>query len=272
MKTGQLYPDVPPTKLRNKEENFTPAETSKFWLAVADFFFFNMLQNRFVAFRHIGAENYYERDDKAPTVLFAPHCNWWDGIVLYNIVRRICKKEIRIMVEELNRFPILRHAGAYSVCKNSAQSAIRSLKYSVELLNDFDSQLCIFPQGIIRPPQFRPIEFQTGLTYIAENAVKKYGKVTLIPVGLEYRFLRDNRPEVLVKFGDKIELTDTNIDRKEYTRFLEKALTETCDKQLEEISQGKLENYDILFKQCLKWYRWIEQKLKSADLPKTASF
>ena len=176
------------------------------------------------------------------------------------------------MVEELNRFPILRHAGAYSVCKNSAQSAIRSLKYSVELLNDFNSQLCIFPQGIIRPPQYRPIEFQTGLTYIAENAVKKYGKVTLIPIGLEYRFLRDNRPEVLVKFGDKIELTDANIDRKEYTRFLEKALTETCNKQLEEISQGKLENYDILFKQCLKWYRWIEQKLKSIDLPKTASF
>ena len=176
------------------------------------------------------------------------------------------------MVEELNRFPLLRRAGAYSVCKNSPQSAVRSLKYSVEILNEENSQLCIFPQGIIRPPQFRPIKFQTGLTYIAENAVKKYGKVTLIPVALDYRFLRDNRPEVLVKFGDRIELTDTNIDRKEYTRFLEKTLTEVCEQQLEEISQGRLEDYEILFKQKLKWYRQIEQKLKSIDLPKTASF
>ena len=267
MKTGQLYPDVPPTKLRNKEEKFTPAETNKFWLAVADFFFFNMLQNRFVTFRYIGAENYHERDDKAPTVLFAPHCNWWDGIVLYNISRRICKKEIRIMVEELNRFPILRHAGAYSVCKNSAQSAIRSLKYSVELLNDFNSQLCIFPQGIIRPPQYRPIEFQTGLTYIAENAVKKYGKVTLVPVALEYRFLRDNRPEVLVKFGERIELTDGNIDRKELTHILEQSMANVCDAHHEEISNGKLDDYNILFKQHLKWYRRIEQRLKRIDLP-----
>ena len=169
----QLYSDVPPTKLRNREEKFTPAKTTKFWVWVASMFFFNMLQNRFYAFRYKGAENYFDSDRSVQTILFAPHSNWWDGIVFYNITHRIFHKEIRLMIEELNRFPLFSKGGAYSVNKKSAQSAMKALKYSVDLLADMRNMLCIFPQGIIRPPHFRPIEFQTGLAFIAQNAVKK---------------------------------------------------------------------------------------------------
>ncbi|MFR1671591.1 MAG: lysophospholipid acyltransferase family protein [Candidatus Gastranaerophilaceae bacterium] len=263
----QLYSDIPPTKLRNKEEKFKPAKTSKFWLWVASMFFYNMLQNRFYAFRYKGAENYFEGDKDVPTILFAPHCNWWDGIVLYNITHRIFRKEIRLMVEELNRFPLLRRGGAYSVNKKSPQSAMKALQYSVDVMGDLRNMLCIFPQGIIRPPHYRPFEFQTGLTYIAQNAVKKYGKINLIPVAIDYCFLRDNRPEVIVEFGKRIELDDAKVNRKEYTHFLERALTDVCDNQFHEIAQGDISKYNILFKQHLKWYRRIEQRLKRIDLP-----
>ncbi len=266
----KLYSDVPPTKLRNKEEKFKPAKTSKFWLTIASLFFFNMLQNRFYAFRYSGVENYKNRDKEYPTILYSPHCNWWDGIVMYNITHRICHKEIRLMVEELNRFPLLRRGGAYSVNKKSAQSAMKALQYSVDLLKDLRNILCIFPQGIIRPPHYRPFKFQTGLAYIAQNAVKRYGKVNLIPIAVDYCFLRDNRPEVIVRFGQRTELTDQNIDRKELTHNLENALTETCDEQFKLISTGDMDNYEILFKQHLKWYRRIEQRLKSIDLPEVA--
>ena len=49
--------------------------------------------------------------------------------------------------------------------------------------------------------------------------------------------------------------------------MLEKALEQTCDEQFEEISHGDVTNYNILFKQHLKWYRRIEQRLKRIDLP-----
>lgn len=270
----QLYSDVPPTKLRNKEEKFKPAKTSKFWLWVASMFFFNMLQNRFYAFRYRGEENYFNGDTNVPTILFAPHCNWWDGIVLYNTTHRIFHKEIRLMVEELNRFPLLRRGGAYSVNKKSPQSAMKALQYSVDVVGDIRNMLCIFPQGIIRPPHYRPIEFQTGLAYIAENAVKRYGKVNLIPMAVDYAFFRDNRPEVIVEFGRRIEMVKGNdldkLSRKELTHYLEHALQETCDNQFKEISQGDISKYNILFKQHLKWYRRIEQRLKSIDLPPVA--
>jgi len=263
----KLYSDIPPTKLRNKEEKFTPAKTSKFWLMMASLFFFNMLQNRFYAFRYKGAENYYSGDDNYPTILYAPHCNWWDGIVLYNVTHRIFRKEIRLMIEELNRFPLLCRGGAYSVNKKSPQSAMEALKYSVDVMGDLKNLLCIFPQGIIRPPHYRPIEFQTGLAYIAQNAVKKYGKVHLIPVAIDYCFFRDNRPEIMVKFGDRATLDNPKTDRKELTKQCERALEQTCDNQFHEISQGDISDYKILFKQHLKWYRRIEQRLKKIDLP-----
>ena len=264
----QLYSDIPPTKLRNKEEKFKPAKTNKFWLWVASMFFFNMLQNRFYAFRYRGEENYFNGDTNIPTILFAPHCNWWDGIVFYNITHRIFHKEIRLMVEELNRFPLLRRGGAYSVNKKSPQSAMKALQYSVDVVGDIRNMLCIFPQGIIRPPHYRPIEFQTGLAYIAQNAVKRYGRVNLIPLAVDYCFFRDNRPEVVVEVGKRIELTnDMQLNRKDLTHTLEKALEEVCDNQFKEISQGDVTKYKILFKQHLKWYRRIEQRLKSIDLP-----
>lgn len=265
----QLYSDIPPTKLRNKEEKFKPAKTSRFWLWVASMFFFNMLQNRFFAFRYKGAEDAVEKD--VPTILFAPHSNWWDGIVLYNITHRIFHREIRLMIEELNRFPLLRRGGGYSVNKKSPQSAMKALQYSVDVVGDMRNMLCIFPQGIIRPPHYRPIEFQTGLAYIAQNAVKRYGKINLVPVAIEYCFFRDNRPEVVVDFGKRIELSnDQPLNRKDLTHMLEQALTQTCDNQAYTISHGEVSKYNILFKQHLKWYRRIEQRLKSIDLPPVA--
>ncbi|MDO5307766.1 MAG: lysophospholipid acyltransferase family protein [bacterium] len=263
----ELYSNVPPTKLRNIDEKFCPAATSKFWLAVANFFFYRMLETRFYAFRYKGYENFLKRDKDVPLILFAPHFNWWDGIVGYHICNKIFKKQIRIMVEELNRFPILRHAGAFNVNKKSPQASMEALRYAVNSIEDLNNVLYIFPQGIIKPPYYRPIEFQTGLAYIAQKAVKKYGKVNLMPVSVNYTFLRDNRPEVLVELGEIIQLNkETTLDRHELTTNLAKNLEQLCDKHFYDISQAHFQGYETLFQQRLKWYRRIEQRLKRTGI------
>ena len=170
------------------------------------------------------------------------------------------------MVEELNRFPLLRRGGAFNVNKKSPQASMEALKYSVEILGYLNNILYIFPQGIIKPPNFRPIEFQSGLAYIAEKAAKKYGKVALMPIAVNYMFLRDNRPEVLVEMGELIELNSGKIDRKEFTQYLGETLEKLCDKQFYDISHGHFQGYDTLFQQKLKWYRRIEQRLKRIEV------
>ena len=261
----ELYSEVPPTKLRNINEKFCPSKTSPFWLWVADRFFYGMLEDRFYAFRYKGIENYQKKHPDTPIIMFAPHSNWWDGIVGYTICNRIFKKEIRLMVEELKRFPILRRAGAFSVNKKSPQASMDALKFAVQEVGDTNNILYLFPQGIIKPPNFRPIELQTCLAYIADKAVKKYGKVALLPIAVNYMFLRDNRPEVLVEFGELIEYDKAPIDRKEATQNIGRILESLCDKQMYDISRGNFKGYETLFQQKLKWYRRIEQRLKKIE-------
>ena len=266
MSVEELYSEIPPTKLRNQDEEFKPANTSPFWLWVGNQFFYGMLENRFFALRYKGEEKFFERDTNVPTIIFASHTNWWDGILGYNIVTRVFEKEIRLMIEELNRFPILRRAGAFSVNKKSPQASMSALKYAVETIGDLNNVLYIFPQGIIKPPNFRPIEFQTGLAYIAQKAVEKYGKVNLVPLAVNYCFLRADKPEALVEIGDIITLEDSKVNRKEYTDYLAKYLEDICDSQNSDIFAGNLKGYKTLFQQKLKWYRKIEQRLKKIEI------
>lgn len=263
----QLYSDIPPTKLRNQDEKFKPAKTTPFWLIIANLFFHGMLENRFFALRYKGEENYIKRDTTIPTIAFAPHTNWWDGIVGYNIVRRIFAKEIRLMVEELNRFPLLRRGGAFSINKKSAQASMKALQYSIDVIGNLENVLYIFPQGIIKPPNYRPIEFQTGLAYIAQKAAEKYGKVNLIPIAVNYFFLRADKPEVMVEIAEPILIDGTNkANRKDLSETLAKALENICDKQNSDVAVGNLKGYKTLFQQKLKWYRKIEQRLKKIEI------
>ena len=155
-----------------------------------------MLQHRFFALRYKNKKIYDENyNPNYPCIFYAQHCNWWDGIVCYNLCKRVFHKRITMMIEEMNRIPLFNYAGAFPVNKKSAQSAMVALKHAVEVLVDDKSKntaLWIFPQGIIRPPHYRPIEFQTGIAYIAQNVVKKVGGVNLIPLSYEYCFLREH--------------------------------------------------------------------------------
>lgn len=265
MSNEDLYSAIPPTKLRNQDEKFRPADTSAFWFWVADNVFFRMLENRFFSLKYKGIEYYDLINPNAPLVIFAPHCNWWDGIVGYNMCQRVFKKEFRIMVEELNRFPILRHCGCFSINKKSAQASMVALKYAAEEISDLNKLLYIFPQGIIMPPNYRPINLQTGLAYIAQKAIDKFGAVNLLPLAVNYMFLRADRPEVFVDINKPLILEGKQ-DRKELTLQLEKTLTEACDNQFHDLSTGNLEGYVTLFQQKLKWYKKIEKHLKKIEI------
>ena len=257
-----LYSDIPPTKLRNRDEKFREAHTGPFWIWLADRFFYGMLENRFYSMQVKNKENFDKRNPQYASIIYAPHCNWWDGIVGYNLCRRVFHTTIRMMIEELNRFPILAKAGAFAVNKKSPQASMKALQYAVDQLCNKDISLWIFPEGIIRPPMFRPIEFQTGMAYIAKNVVKKSGGINLIPVSVNYVFLREDRPEVLVKVGEPYTLTDPKVDRKELTHILETNFEALCDEHLQSIRHGCVEGNEYVFRQKLKWYRKLEKRLK----------
>lgn len=265
-----LYSNVPPTKLRNRDEKFRPARNIPFWQKIADLFFYNMLEHRFHSMLVKNEQLFENRNKDVATIFYAPHGNWWDGIVGYNMMRRVFDVTTRMMVEEMNRFPLFSRVGAFPVNKRSPQEAMKSLKYAVDDLGSHPKVgLWIFPQGIIKPPNFRPFEFQTGMTYIAEKVAQKYGAVNLVPVAVAFAFLREDSPEVIVEVGEPIALTKESmkgIDRHKFTHELEEGFTKLCDNQLQNLSSGNLTGYRYVFKRRLHWYRRLEKKLKGIGI------
>lgn len=266
-----MYSAVPPTKMRNREEKFREAKNSPFWHFVGDIVFAKMIEARFYSVMYKNLERLENRDKNRATIFYAPHNNWWDGVLAYNIVYRIIKKVIkklrfRFMIEEMNRFPLFQYVGCFPINKKSPQASMKFLRYAVTTLKDPDIVFWIFPQGIIRPPMYRPEIFQSGLAYIVKEAVKQFGGVNLVPVAINYTFLRQDRPEILIEFGEPKIVTDAGLDRKEFTHALEREFEHFLDKQQSDISSANFEGYHYLYRQKLKWWRYIEQKLKAKGL------
>lgn len=265
-----MYSEIPPTKIRNREEKFREAKNVPFWHFAGNIIFSSMLKSRFYSMMYKGLENFEARDRNFATIFYAPHCNWWDGMVgyvtIHFLLRKLGKFRMRLMIEEMNRFPLFQYVGCFPINKKSAQSAMKSLSYAANTLKDPDIAFWLFPQGIIRPPHYRPEIFQSGLAYMAQNAAKKFGGINLIPTAVNYTFLRQDRPEILLEFGKPKIITDPVFDRKEFTHKLEREFEEFMDKQQADISKGNFEGYEYLYKEKLHWWRYIESKLKSIGI------
>lgn len=261
-----LYSDTPPTILRNREEKFRTAKDVPFWLFIADFVFPRMIESRFHSLMYKGIENIEKRDKTKAMLFYTNHNNWWDGILGFNVARRIMKGRLRLMIEEMNRFPLFQYIGCFPINKKTAQDAIKALKYAATTLKDPDINFWLFPQGIIRPPHYRPEVFQTGLAYLTENAVKNFGGINLCPVAVNYTFLRQDKPEIVLEFGEVTTYHDFKYNRKEFCHKLEKEFEILCDNQQVQISKGNFDGYRYLFKQRLSWWRDIERRLKNIGM------
>ena len=184
----------------------------------------------------------------------------------YTVVRRILHGRLRLMIEEMNRFPLFQYIGCFPINKKTAQDAMKSLKYAATTLDKPDIFFWLFAEGIIRPPHNKPKVFQTGIAYLIENATKLYGGVNICPISVDYTFLRQDKPEVIVDFGEVKTFYEFSENRKEFCANLSKEFEFFCDKQLEEISKANFDGYRYLFKQKLSWWRDIERRLKNIGM------
>lgn len=261
-----LYCDTPPTVLRNRKEKFRTAKDVPFWLMIADYVFAKMISARFHSLMYKGHENLEARDKTKATLFYSNHNNWWDGIVSFTIARRLMHGRLRLMIEEMNRFPLFQYVGCFPINKKSAQDAVKSLKYAATTLGEPDINFWLFPQGIIRPPHYRPEVFQSGIAYLIENAVKNFGGINICPTSVNYTFLRQDKPEIVMEFGKVETFYEFRQDRKAFCHRLEREFEYLCDKQREQISRGDFEGYRYLFKQKLSWWREIERRLKNIGM------
>lgn len=109
-------------------------------------------------------------DNGLPVLLIANHFSWWDGFVQYRLDRARFGRRLYVMMleEQLQRHPLLRECGCFSVEKGT-RHVIESLAYCHRILQDPRNMLLLFPQGKIESMHLREYRFERGLEYLLKR-------------------------------------------------------------------------------------------------------
>lgn len=188
-----------------------------------------VLRRRFYAIRARGLEHLQQLPDSRPTLAFSNHCNWWDGLIVFFLTRFAPQKHFYCMMEEkqLCHYQFFTWIGAFSVDLSSPLRAAASVRYAVKLMQENQTLIWIFPQGALSS-SYERIQVKPGTNYLATRA----GSAQLLPVAFRYEFFREDRPEVLIEFGEPISAPDSSDEKIQ-------ELCQTLADRLEEVARTR---------------------------------
>lgn len=261
LENENLYNYTPPSLTWRKKVDFIKAKHSAFWRIPWMVYVKKTLLKRFASIRIKNIEAIYNCNQDYPMIFIAQHNNWFDGMLGWYLCDEMLKLKMNIMVEDLAKFPLLSEIGAFSVSKKSPKAILKALDYSVDFLTKKEAVLYMFPQGIINPPNHRPLKFTHGVSYIAQ----KLKKVNIILVAPNYTYLRQGVPEILVDIAAPITL-DENLQfnkKEDLTAYLEQEYIKLLDKQAECISNGRINEYETYYRKLEGRSKRIEKWFKS---------
>jgi 1-acyl-sn-glycerol-3-phosphate acyltransferase len=136
-------------------------------------------------------------------IAFLNHAAWWDPIVAFHLSHEVFRRDGYGIMEarQLERFPFFRQIGCFGASDRSLEDARTLAEHAVALLAGAPRRtLWIFPEGALRPAH-APLHFRSGLARIALAAPW----AALVPVALRYEFRDEQRPECLVRVGERVE-------------------------------------------------------------------
>jgi len=209
------------------------------------FSFYNtrLMKKYFFRIMLSGEENFTARHAKNPSIIYANHSNWWDGLAAFYLSEKLWNIDAYVMmdIEQMQKYRFFKRIGAFSVNRNNPKEAMESVEYAVSLLQSTNRVLWIFPQGVMQPNDFRPIKFYSGISKI----VQKLGEVNLLPVTLRYEFLMEQRPELFISIG-KAKTFNSGVDTKELTGTLNDKLIGELDALKNKIINSELDGFKII--------------------------
>lgn len=143
-------------------------------------------------------------DPAVSRIYVANHCSFWDGIVLYHLLRRRRPQAAYCMIDEaqVREHPFFRRVGGFSVRRGDGRDALRAIDYAAGLLGASPCAVVVFPQGEIRPADERPMRFERGVARLIRAAPQ----ARVLPVALRYEFWLEQRAEAMVLLGQEMSL------------------------------------------------------------------
>ncbi len=137
-------------------------------------------------------------------VVVANHSAWWDGMVVLYVSRRLLRRDVYCLMgaEGLLEHPFFLRGGAFGFDREDPGDGAAVVRYAATLLRGREGRvLWIFPQGQERPPG-EALSFERGAAVVA-----RLSRAPVVPVGIRYLFLGEERPRLLISIGEAIAYT-----------------------------------------------------------------
>lgn len=182
-----------------RDVNMLEAKKNRFFEQVFRIYNSNLLRRKFDSFRVAGLER-LQKEKSKPKIILANHTGWWDGLVAFDLSMR-AGLDGYVMMEEkhLKRFWPFTRLGAFSVVRENAREAVKSIRYAAEILKeDPRRSLWIFPQGEIVPFGARPMRLFPGFARVIE----RIGECQIVTMTMRYELMKAHRPTIAVSIDE----------------------------------------------------------------------
>jgi 1-acyl-sn-glycerol-3-phosphate acyltransferase len=182
----------------------------------------------------------------SPFVICANHSSWWDAAVILYLTYDVLRTDSYCIMEkkQFDLYPYFGKVGAIPVIREDARGAMQMLKETSEFLNRTGKSLWIFPQGEIIPNGKRPFHFYPGISYLLKNL----NDAPLICSYLDYRFGKEQFPEVYIDFFEASDLAKPQVDARRFTNDLADKFGRQAEKFDLCFSNNDLNGFEILLK------------------------
>ncbi|BDQ03867.1 MAG: hypothetical protein KatS3mg036_1067 [Ignavibacterium sp.] len=186
------------------------AERKKWALLVFDFYIERLLKKYFKDFRLINS--FPETSPERSLVVAPNHFSWWDGFFVYFLLKKKTNKKIFIMMLEnqLRRYWFFQKIGCFSTNPANKQSTVATLRYTLDLLENPDNCVVIFPQGEIEPFEKTSLNYNEGIEFLARYLSKEFD---ILPVANKIFYSNEKLPFILTRTDKLIQSSEIKNDK-----------------------------------------------------------
>lgn len=185
------------------------ADHKKWAEFVFDTYLNRLLKKSFYDFRII---NQLPNIDPSKSLVMAPnHFSWWDGFFVYWLNKKVLNKKLYVMMleDQLKRYWFFKKLGCYSIDLNDSKKMITSLKYTLDLIQNADNAITMYPQGEIQSYEQRPIQLKGGIDFIAKKSKINF---QIIPIAFKIHYTNERLPIIYTRFGKLLNSIDVAVN------------------------------------------------------------
>lgn len=164
-----------------------------------------------------------------PLILFANHASWWDPLTAMLLAEVLLpEREHYAPMDEtaLSHYSIFKPMGFFPVDNATSRGVAQLLRAGRQVLARPNSVLWITPESQFQDVRTRPVTFRPGLGAL----MTRTGRLTCVPITIEYTFWNERLPEILVNVGEPLEIADGAMEEaRTWTNLLSYATAATLD-------------------------------------------